>query len=53
MKGWRGVGLAVLGILLAGLLVPERLCIPVAGATRQDWHPRSFWFEPWGVSGVH
>lgn len=53
MKAWRGVGLAVLGILLVGLLVPERLCIPVAGATRQDWHPRSFWFEPWGVSGVH
>jgi len=42
--------LAVLGL---GLLVPERTVIPVDGATPRDWNPKSFWYEPWGPSGVH
>lgn len=45
--------LAVAIIFAAGFLIPENAAIPVAGATRGDWNPRSFWFEPWGVSGVH
>jgi murein DD-endopeptidase MepM/ murein hydrolase activator NlpD len=44
---------AALAILVAGLLLPERLVIPVAGATRADWNARTFWFRPWGRSGVH
>lgn len=40
-------------ILLAGYLIPERAIIPVQGATRADWNARSFWYEPWGASGVH
>tara|TARA_B100000745_G_scaffold40616_1_gene24799 strand:+ start:3697 stop:4143 length:447 start_codon:yes stop_codon:yes gene_type:complete len=27
--------------------------MPVDGATVADWHPQSFWYEPWGSSGVH
>jgi len=27
--------------------------MPVQGATRADWNPRSFWYYPWGASGVH
>lgn len=27
--------------------------MPVKGATARDWHANSFWFEPWGTSGVH
>ncbi|MDP2714623.1 M23 family metallopeptidase [Rheinheimera sp.] len=27
--------------------------MPVAGAASRDWHPDSFWYEPWGSSGVH
>ncbi|MEY4562183.1 MAG: hypothetical protein RLZZ618_1460 [Pseudomonadota bacterium] len=27
--------------------------MPVEGASRRDWNSKSFWFEPWGVSGVH
>lgn len=27
--------------------------MPVAGAEQRDWHPDSFWYEPWGSSGVH
>lgn len=23
------------------------------GATRSDWNANTFWFEPWGSSGVH
>ena len=42
-----------LATLIAGLLIPERLTIPVQGATVADWNARSFWFRPWGRSGVH
>jgi murein DD-endopeptidase MepM/ murein hydrolase activator NlpD len=46
--------LAAFGLLLgAGFLVPDAPVIPVSGATSRDWNPKSFWFEPWGVSGVH
>lgn len=48
---WVGSGLA--GVLVVGLLLPERMLIPVTGASANDWNPRSFWFEPWGRSGVH
>ncbi|MDR2013206.1 MAG: M23 family metallopeptidase [Rhodanobacter sp.] len=43
----------LLAILVIGFLVPEKPLIPVEGATRTDWNPKSFWFEPWGQSGVH
>jgi peptidoglycan LD-endopeptidase LytH len=45
------VALAVL--LGAGFAVPEKPSIPVAGATAKDWNSKSFWYEPWGTSGVH
>jgi murein DD-endopeptidase MepM/ murein hydrolase activator NlpD len=47
------LGLAVLAVFAAGFLLPERALIPVQAADRSDWHPRSFWYEPWGRSGVH
>lgn len=40
-------------IFSAGFLVPEKPTIPVQNATAKDWHPQSFWFSPWGRSGVH
>lgn len=45
--------LAMLAVAAAGFLLPERLVIPVQGATPRDWNPRTFWYEPWGRSGVH
>lgn len=27
--------------------------MPVAGASAKDWHKDSFWYSPWGSSGVH
>ncbi len=53
MKIAKRVCLGLLAVLVAGLLLPERIQIPVAGATARDWNPKSFWFEPWGSSGVH
>jgi len=40
-------------VAFAGVLLPENAAIPVEGATRKDWNPKSFWYEPWGTSGVH
>ncbi len=40
-------------IVILGFLFPENRIIPVKGASKQSWQRDSFWFEPWGVSGVH
>lgn len=40
-------------IVVTGFLIPEKLLIPVESATSNDWNALSFWYEPWGVSGVH
>ncbi len=40
-------------MIVAGFLLSEDLIIPVKGATKADWNPKSFWFRPWGKSGVH
>lgn len=45
--------LVLAAIVVSGFLLPEKMVIPVKGATRKDWHPKTFWYEPWGKSGVH
>ena len=40
-------------ILALGLLLPARGAVPVESATAKDWHAQSFWYSPWGKSGVH
>ncbi|MBC7756888.1 MAG: M23 family metallopeptidase [Bdellovibrio sp.] len=40
-------------ILALGLCIPQRRVIPVQNATAKDWNVNSFWFAPWGKSGVH
>ncbi len=52
-RRWRRAMLIVAGILLLGLLLPAPMQIPVESATARAWNPRSFWYEPWGLSGVH
>lgn len=45
---------AFLAVILAlRLLIPERGVIPVHNATQNDWNGKSFWYSPWGKSGVH
>jgi peptidoglycan LD-endopeptidase LytH len=39
--------------IATGFFLPEELIIPVKGASKADWNPKSFWFSPWGKSGVH
>lgn len=40
-------------IVVIGYAIPENLIIPVKGASVSDWNSESFWYEPWGKSGVH
>ena len=40
-------------LLIVGLFLPEKIVIPVLGATSSDWNQHTFWYEPWGSSGVH
>ena len=40
-------------ILILGFLLPESKTIPVEEATSKDWNASTFWYEPWGSSGVH
>ena len=35
------------------LFLKQDPVIPVQNASSDDWNQDSFWFEPWGISGVH
>lgn len=52
MKKWRKLKIFLI-VLLLGFLLPELPVVPVKNATSKDWNAKSFWFEPWGKSGVH
>lgn len=45
--------LGLFSIVFLGFIIPEDKKIPVSGATKSDWNKDSFWYEPWGTSGVH
>ena len=49
----RKLTIAFLSILALGLLIPQRGVVPVQHASAKDWHAQSFWYSPWGESGVH
>ena len=53
LKKIKYVAIAVVVIITLGLCLPESLVIPVKGATSNDWNHNTFWYEPWGTSGVH
>jgi len=53
LSNGKRLSLALLMIASVGFLIPERLLIPVAGASFADWNENTFWYEPWGASGVH
>lgn len=40
-------------VLTTGFFLPENLIVPVKGASKADWNPKSFGYFPWGKSGVH
>lgn len=39
-------------IIILGLILPQKFTIPVKGATKSGYNPKSFWY-PWGKSGTH
>ena len=53
MRTKRTALIATLAALALVLALPESPRLPVAGATVADWNPATFWYEPWGASGVH
>src|SRR5690606_5210465 len=50
---WKRKRLLLTLLLVAWAVAPESPQIPVAGAGPGDWNRATFWFEPWGRSGVH
>ena len=40
-------------VFLVGFILPENLVVPVLGSSAKDWNHNTFWYEPWGKSGVH
>lgn len=40
-------------LVAIGFILPEKNVIPVQSATSSDWNHATFWYEPWGKSGVH
>jgi peptidoglycan LD-endopeptidase LytH len=53
MKRYQKIILSIVFVFAIGYLIPERIRIPVMHATPADWNQQSFWYEPWGSSGVH
>lgn len=49
----RKLSVCLFAVLLIGLALPSQTVIPVKNASCHDWNPKTFWFEPWGSSGVH
>lgn len=49
----RLAAITLLVVLAVGFLIPENAQMPVLEATKKDWNAKSFWYEPWGQSGVH
>lgn len=53
MKASRKITLLLLVILIVSVFLPTDTIIPVQHASSNDWDKHSFWFHPWGESGVH
>ena len=49
----RKLGISILILVVIGLLIPNRMIIPVRNATSKSWNAQTFWYYPWGKSGTH
>lgn len=47
------IALTCLSIIVIGLILPQNFSMPVEGATKNSYHPQSFWYYPWGKSITH
>ena len=50
---WKYIGITLFFVISLSFILPEGRVIPVQGATASDWNKDTFWYEPWGTSGVH
>ena len=53
MKLRKKIAISIIFILILGFLFPQNLIMPVIGATKSSYHPKSFWYYPWGKSVTH
>lgn len=47
------IALYILAFLGIGLIIPQKFSMPVDKATKTSYHPKSFWYYPWGKSVTH
>lgn len=47
------IGLLILAIFIVVLIFPQKLTMPVKGATKSSYNEKSFWYYPWGKSVTH
>lgn len=47
------LGLVIVAVLAIGWIIPQKIEMPVEGATRQSYDQNSFWAYPWGESVTH
>jgi len=40
-------------LLIIGFIIPQKIIMPVEGATRKSYSQNSFWAYPWGKSVTH
>ncbi len=52
-KSTRKYTLIPILVIGLGFLLPQKIIIPVRGATTSDWDDHSFWAYPWGSSVTH
>ena len=45
--------LVIVAIIVIGLLIPQKLKMPVVGADNNSYNHETFWHEGWGSSIVH
>jgi peptidoglycan LD-endopeptidase LytH len=49
----RKILVVLLLVIAAGIVMPQEFSMPVEGASRTSYNPKSFWYYPWGKSGTH
>ena len=45
--------LLVAALFLYSVAFPQKVSMPVVGASKKDYNRKSFWAHPWGKSGTH
>jgi peptidoglycan LD-endopeptidase LytH len=45
--------IVALGVIIVGLLLPQRFVMPVKDADKTSFNKDSFWYYPWGRSVTH